>query len=177
MTKGEVRSATLEAAAENPSFSISEVVTVFASKNKLKIDDPQDARNLELAIVQKNPPTGNATRRDMTIIFYEMLKDLNKTLEHLPLKMGGITTAGQDIRMSVQEFKDLGNGGTLEGDAFSVMFAALRGLRARLVSDKVTAFDGYYSLKLVVWCLTQVAVEKHLVRNVGMCVLWQVVNA
>ncbi len=63
------------------------------------------------------------------------------------------------------------------GDSFDVMFAALRRLHTRLVDEKVTAFGGYYSLKLVVWCLTQVAVNKNLVRTVVMYVLWRLINA
>jgi hypothetical protein len=50
------------------------------------------------------------------------------------------------------------------------MFAGLRAVRKRLLHEQktpTTAFDGYYSLNLVVWCLTQVAVDKKLVRNVG----------
>ncbi len=58
------------------------------------------------------------------------------------------------------------------------MLAGLRAVRRRLLDEKVTTeFDGYYSLNLVVWCLTQVAVDKKLVRNAGMYALWRVITA
>ncbi len=44
----------------------------------------QDAYNVERAIEEKNVPTGNATRRDMSIMFPEVWKDAKKGLEHLP---------------------------------------------------------------------------------------------
>jgi hypothetical protein len=57
------------------------------------------------------------------------------------------------------------------GEASDLRCAGLLALRRRLVDEKETAFGHYYSLNLVVWCLTQVAVDKKLVRNVGMYVM------
>ena len=148
------------------------MVIQYSVTNKLDISAPQDAYNLERAIEDKIP-SGNAIRREMSLINAETLKDAKKGLEHLPLKLGG-----PGITMTLEEFKTLGRTVTSLGDCYDVMFTALRGLRARLVNETVvTAFDGFYSLKLVVWYLTQVAVDKNLVRNVGMYVLWLLINA
>ena len=173
MTKRKVRVATLQTAFENPSFSNAEVANKYAKINKLDISNAQDAFELQRAIKSRNVPTTNAIRREMAQIAWDMLKDAKKGSEHLPLKLGGA-----NITMTVEEFKTQGRTVTFMGDAFDVMFSALRGLRGRLVVEEpLTEFDGYFSLKLVVWYLTQVAVDKHLVGSVGMYVLWLLTNA
>ena len=173
MTKRKVRTATLETAIDNPSYSTTEVANKYAKINKLDISNAQEAFKLQSAIESKKVPTGKAIRRDMAQIVGGMLTDAKKGLEHLPLKLGGA-----NITMTVEEFKTLGRTVTFMGDDYDVMFSALRGLRGRLVVEEpLTEFDGYFSLKLVVWYLTQVAVDKHLVGSVGMYVLWLLTNA
>ena len=172
MTKRKVRQATVETAFENPSYSTTEVTNKYAMINKLDISNAQDAFELQRAIESRNVPTTNAIRRDMAQIVGGMLTDAKKGLEHLPLKLGGA-----NITMTVEEFKTLGRTVTFMGDEYDVMFGVLRGLRGRLVEEPLTEFDGYFSLKLVVWYLTQVAVDKHLVGSVGMYVLWLLTNA
>ena len=148
------------------SFSTAEVASTYTKINKLDISECQNEYKLQSVLESKNLPTQNAVRRDM-------LKDANKGLQHLPLKLGG-----PNISMSVEEFKTLGRTVTFIGDEYDVMFGVLRRLRGRLVEEPLDLFDGYYSLKLVVWYLTQVAVDKHLVgSSVGMYVLCLLTNA
>ena len=173
MTKRKVRTATLQTAFDNPSFTTAEVATTYSKINKLDISECQNEYKLQSVLESKNLPTQNAVRRDMCTMTGDMLKDANKGLQHLPLKLGG-----PNISMSVEEFKTLGRTATFIGDAYDVMFGVLRGLRGRLVEEPLALFDGYYSLKLVVWYLTQVAVDKHLVgSSVGMYVLCLLTNA
>ncbi len=64
----------------------------------------QDAVNLEHAIEAHKVPKGNSTRRDMAVIVEEMLKNANKGLEHLHLRL-----SGPKITMTMHEFKSMGH--------------------------------------------------------------------
>ena len=169
MTRRKVREATEATAFHSPFFSLSDVATQYALDHKLDISAPQDRFNLERDI-ETHAPTQNSCRCTMSTIFDQNLKDGSKVLSDLPLKPGGVNTDGQNVKITVEEMKIVGRTELFVSEAAVLMFAGLRAVRKRLLHEQqtpTTAFDGYYSLNLVVWCLTQVAVDKSLVRNVG----------
>jgi hypothetical protein len=87
----------------------------------------------------------------------------SKTTADLPLKENG--------SMTDDDFKTLGRETLLVGPAFPLTFKALSTL-VQLHSAVTTPFDGYFSVHLVVWCLVQMAVDKRLVRSLGISVLF-----
>jgi hypothetical protein len=169
MTKKKVREAAEATAFHSPFFTLSDVATQYALDHRMDISAPQDRFNMERDI-EIHVPTHNSSRCTMSSIFDQYLKDESKVISNLPLKMGGVNTDGQPIKITVDEMKIVGRTELFVSEAAVLMFAGLRAVRKRLLHEQktpTTAFDGYYSLNLVVWCLTQVAVDKKLVRNVG----------
>ena len=150
----------------------------YALEHKLDISAAQDKLNLQRDMENRGIPSENSLRTTMAAAFHEYLKNKNKTTADLPLKPGGVRTDGQRIEITKDELTIVGRTELLASNEFGVMFAGLRAVRRRLLDEKkLPDFDGYYSLNLVVWCLTQVAVDKKLVCDVGMYVLWRVINA
>jgi hypothetical protein len=162
----------------DPSFTTLDVVEVYALEHKLDISVAQDKLNLQRDMESRGIPSPNSLRSTMAGAFNEHMKNKNKTAVDLPLKSGGVRTGGQRIEITKDELTIVGRTELFVSDESAVMFAGLRAVRRRLLDEKkLPDFDGYYSLNLVVWCLMQVAVDKNLVCDVGMYVLWRVVNA
>ncbi len=60
----------------------------------------------------------------------------------MPLKSGGVTTDGQNIKLTLEEIKVVGRSELFESEPYADIVAGLRALRSKLMDGTVTACDG-----------------------------------
>lgn len=164
MSKSKIFAAVWQVSVQvSPSFTTSELLEVYCELNHLDASSPTLLNKVDASITAKGHASPNSIKHTLAREAREAIKDAGKTTADLPLKANG--------SMTDDDFKVLGRETLLVGPPFTLMFKTLSTL-VQLHSASTTPADGYFSFHLVVWFLVQLAVDKKLVRSLGISVLF-----